>query len=74
MGLLRGGGRVVGRGTEAVEERIQAVSMLSAEPHMGLDPMTLRLSPELKTRVRCSTNCSTQVPQYCSFLKEKYSS
>ena len=35
------------------EREGQADSALSAEPNAGLDLMTLRLRPELKSRVRC---------------------
>lgn len=34
------------------EKESHADSVLSSEPAMGLDPRTLRLGPELKSRVR----------------------
>ena len=51
-------------GAEREREReSQARSMLSMEPSVGLDPMALGSCPELKSRVGCSTNSATQVPQ-----------
>ena len=40
--------------------------MLSVGPSMGLDPMTLGSWPELKSRVRRSTNWATRVPLSCT--------
>ena len=41
---------------EEGERESQADFPLSMEPDMGLDLMTLRSQPELKPRIRCSTN------------------
>ena len=38
--------------------------MLSMEPDMGLNSMTMRSQPEPKSRVRHLTNQTTQAPQY----------
>ena len=45
------------------ERESEADFILSAEPNVGLDLMTLRSPPEWKPRVGCLTNCATQVPQ-----------
>ena len=51
-------------GREGQREReSQADSLLRAEPDVGLHPMTLRPSAELKSPVRCLTDQATQVPQ-----------
>ena len=39
--------------------------MPSMEPNVGLELMTLRSRPELRSRVRCLTNKAIQVPQEC---------
>ncbi|XP_054369659.1 trafficking protein particle complex subunit 6B isoform X2 [Mirounga angustirostris] len=39
----------------------QVDSVFGADPDTGLNPKTPRSRPELKPRVRCSTNCPTQV-------------
>ena len=44
------------------EREIQADSMLSAEPDMGLDLKTLRSGPELKSRVGHLTHWATKAP------------
>ena len=50
------------------EGETQADAPLSAEPHAGPDPTTLRSQPELKSRVRHLTDCTTQVPQAFTVL------
>ena len=52
-----------GGGEESLKQTV-----LSAEPNEGLNPRTLRSPPELKSRVRCSTNYTTQVPQDDSLI------
>ena len=42
---------LVGKGQREGERESQAGSMLSAEPDLGLDPMTVRSQPELISRV-----------------------
>ena len=42
------------------EKKSQADSVLSTEPEAGLDLTTLRLGPEPKPRVKCSTDCAIQ--------------
>ena len=48
-------------GRDRGRERISD-SMLSTGPEAELSLTTLRSQPELKPRVRCSTDCATQVP------------
>jgi len=45
------------------EEEGQEDTTLSAEPSVGLNPLTPRSCPELKQRVRSSTDWATQVLQ-----------
>ena len=49
----------VRRGAEE-ERESQADSTLSVEPDMGLQHVTLRSWPQLKSRARCLTNWATQ--------------
>ena len=42
----------------------QADSVLSTEPNVRLDPMSLRSRPEPKPRIDCSTDRATSVPHY----------
>ena len=49
----------------------QADSMLSVEPHVGLDLITLRSLPEPKPWVRHLTDCATQVTQHIKNIKWK---
>ena len=51
------------RGAEVMREG-QADSTLSAEPHMGLNPGTLRSWPEPKSRVRCSVDWASGASCY----------
>ena len=44
------------------EGESQVDSMPSREPNMGLNPITLRSGPELKSRVGRSTCCATLAP------------
>ena len=46
----------MGRGDGERERESQADSMLGAEPHVGLNLVTLRSRPKLKPRVRCLTD------------------
>lgn len=60
-----------GRGRRG-EGGLQADSVLSIEPDMGLDLPTLRLQPEQKSRVghlRHLTNRVTQAPLTTSYFK-----
>ena len=43
-------------GAEGEEKESPEDSPLSAEPNMGIDPRTLKLWPELKSRVGCLTD------------------
>ena len=61
-----------GEGEEEKERWSQADSVLSAEPDVGLDLVTLRSPPELKPRVRHLTNCTTQVPPKTALLKKNF--
>ena len=45
---------------EEGEKESQADSVLSTEPHAGLNPMPLRSGPQLKLIVRRATNCAIQ--------------
>ncbi|XP_073751242.1 trafficking protein particle complex subunit 6B isoform X8 [Callorhinus ursinus] len=56
-GLIRGGLSNLGIKSIVTAE----VSSMPAYPDTGLHPKTPRSQPELKPRVRCSTNCATQV-------------
>ena len=51
-----------GGGAEEEGEQVLSRLLLSTEPKVGLDLITLRSQPELKPRVRCSTNCTIQAP------------
>jgi len=51
------------------ERQSEVDSTLSAEPDVGLDPMTLRSKSELKPRFGCSIDCATQMPQGPQFLR-----
>jgi len=57
------------------ERESQADSTLSAEPDVGLDLMTLRSWPELKSRVGRSTDWATQVlwERYFWVARDTYS-
>ena len=49
-------------------------SMSSMKPNMGLELMTLRSKPELRSQVQCLANWATQVPlpgllEYCCIIK-----
>jgi len=56
-----------GRGRER-ERESQTDSALSTEADAGLDLMTLRLWPELKSRFGCLTDGATQAPPSLWFL------
>lgn len=60
-----GGGRSKGRG----ERETQADSLLSVEPNVGLDLVTLRSQPALKSRVTRLIDCATQTPQGQTVLR-----
>ena len=61
-------GRAEGEG----ERASQANSTLSSEANAELNLMTLRSQPELKPRVRCLTDCATQVPLYVPMFKVQH--
>ena len=42
------------------ERESQAESLLSKEPHVGFNFITLRSRPEQKSKIERSTNCTTQ--------------
>ena len=44
----------------------------SVQPHTGLHLTTLRLWPEQKPRVRCSTSCATHAPLFYFLFLLKY--
>ena len=50
----------------------QADSVQNTEPDVGLHPITPRSWPELKPRVRCLTNCTTQVPRISIFVMRMF--
>lgn len=56
---------------ERVEGEGQADSMLSVEPHAGLDPITPRSWPELKARAGHSINRATQALHVAEFISER---
>ena len=61
--LRRGKGRGRGR------ENLQADSLLSMEPDLGLDPTIHEIITWAKTKSLCSTDRATQVLLVCNFLK-----
>ena len=56
--------------TRRVERKKESQTdyVLSMEPDVGLDLMTLRSGTEVKSRVRCLTSWATQVPPVWIFL------
>ena len=50
------------------ERDTQSDSMLSRKLDVGSDPMTPRLQPKPKSRVRCPTDRATQVPHMSAFI------
>ena len=57
------------RGRGRVKREFQADSMMSTEPTVGLDLITLRSLPEQKSRFSYLTDCATQVPLIRGLLK-----
>uniref|UniRef100_A0A8C0SCI7 Protein ILRUN n=1 Tax=Canis lupus familiaris TaxID=9615 RepID=A0A8C0SCI7_CANLF len=66
-GLYYGGRAGVGEREEERKRRSPADFLLSREPDAGL-LTTLRSRPESKPRVRCLTDCATQVPLELTLL------
>ena len=62
--LRERGGKQKGQRMRERESQADSIhAELGAQvPDVGLDPRTLRSQPELKPRVRCSTDGTTQVP------------
>ena len=59
------GGRAKGEG----EEETSANFVLSREPDVRLDLTTLISGLELKARIRCLTDCTTQASPYIFIFK-----
>ena len=58
-----------GRGGE--KENLKQNLKLSMEPDMGFNPMTLGSCLKLKSRVRCSTDWTTQAPLFIHFWERE---